>query len=77
MEEFYLVLKENKKNFMNKIEIFVDSEFVKTCQEHVENLVFVLPKDQDLRLVVSCAVSSRKYRAHNWVRNSEVRFLCI
>ncbi len=39
MEEFYLVLKENKKNFMNKIEIFVDSEFVKTCQEHVENML--------------------------------------
>jgi hypothetical protein len=28
LEEFYLVLKENKKKF-------VDSEFVKTCHEHV------------------------------------------
>jgi len=31
----YLVLKENKKNFVKKIRVFLDSEFVKTCHEQV------------------------------------------
>ena len=35
IEEFYLVLKEDKKNFVKKIRRFVDLEFVKTCHEHV------------------------------------------
>ena len=35
--EFYLVFKENKKNFVNKICRFVDSEFMKTCHKHVIN----------------------------------------
>ena len=35
IEKFYLVLKENKHNFVKEIRGFVDSEFVKTCHEHV------------------------------------------
>jgi len=31
----YLVLKENKKIFVKKIRVFLDSEFVKTCHEQV------------------------------------------
>ena len=34
IEKFYLVLKENKKKFVNKIGGFVVSEFVKTCHEY-------------------------------------------
>ena len=37
IEEFYLVLKENKKNIVKK---FVDSEFVKTCHEYVNRLIY-------------------------------------
>jgi hypothetical protein len=39
-EKFYLVLKEKKKNLREKNRGFVDSEFVKTCHEHVDS-VFV------------------------------------
>jgi hypothetical protein len=37
IEEFYLVIKENKINFVKKIREFVDSEFVKICHEHVKS----------------------------------------
>ena len=39
-KQFYLVLKENKKNFVKKIRRDVDSEFVKTCHEHVIHQCF-------------------------------------
>jgi hypothetical protein len=35
IENFYLVLKENKNFFVKKTHGFVDSEFVKTCHENV------------------------------------------
>ena len=38
-EKFYLVWKENKKKFVKKIRAVVDSEFVKTCHEHVRRYV--------------------------------------
>ena len=38
IEEFYLLLKENKKNFTKKNHEFVDSEFVKTCHKHVRRV---------------------------------------
>ena len=33
IEEFYLVEKQNKENFVNRIRKFVDSGIVKTCVE--------------------------------------------
>ena len=38
-EEFYLVLKENKKNFAKRFHDFVDSELVKTCHEHIRSVL--------------------------------------
>jgi hypothetical protein len=41
IEKFYLLLKENKENFSEKKNCaFVDSEFVKTCHEHVTSIYF-------------------------------------
>ena len=45
IEHFCLFKKENKKKFLKKNHGFVDSEFVKTCHEHViclKNCVFTV-----------------------------------
>ena len=47
IENFYLVEKQNKENFMKKIRKLVDSEIVKTCDE-LDPKVFV-PIRQVLR----------------------------
>ena len=39
IEKFCLSLKEKEKNVVKKIRVFVDSEFVKTCHEHVTSKV--------------------------------------
>ena len=39
IEKFYLVIKEEKKNFVKKSCSFVDSEVVETCHLHVKFFV--------------------------------------
>ena len=61
VEEFYLVLKENKKNFAKKkTHWFIDSEFVKTCHEPVIRTSYRIV----MYIQVSKLILTKKI--HNW-----------
>ena len=69
IEKFYLVLKENKKNFVKKNYGFIlDSEFVKTCHEHA--IIFFLPKSENTFLQKSQSIFQPYQKSCPWKRQN-------